>query len=850
MSCAACSARVERALKLTPGVENAAVNLLTNSASVEGTASVDELVRAIRQAGYDAIAEGSSAESDETTDGNLEAQTLRRMTRRLVASAFLALLLFYLSTCVGMLHFPIPQILTSPGATGLAQFLLATAVIIVNQRLFLDGFASLWRMSPNMNALVALGSGASYLYSIAVLFAIVDALSTGALENASSWSHDLYFESTAVILVFVSLGKTLETYSKGKTTTALRALAELAPPKATVVRNGEELLIGVEEMEVGDVFLVRPGGRVPADGVVVEGVSAIDESTLTGESVPVDKGVNSDVSAGSLNLSGFLRCKATRVGKNTALSQIIQLTADAAASKAPVSRIADRISSVFVPSVIGIALLTCVVWLICGSTFEFALLRGVSTLLISCPCALGLATPAAIIVGTGLGARRGILFKTAEALENAGKCKIVTLDKTGVVTEGKPVVTDVQASDKTSVSELLSVAVSLESKSEHPLARAVVDYVDSLTSPIQRCRVEDFHVVAGNGLEGILNGKRVSGGKFDFIRRFAEVPQELQESGNKWNSDGKTTLFFEIDGEILGAFAVADSPRETSAVAIEQLKALKTRVVMLTGDSNRVAESIGKRVGVEEIYADVLPSGKESIVRELSAQGRVAFVGDGINDAPAITRADVGIAVGAGTNVAIDAADIVLVNNNLEDLCRAIRLSRSTLANIKENLFWAFIYNIIGIPLASGLFTPIFGWTLSPVFGALAMSMSSFCVVSNALRLNFAKIDGPRRSGKSTANQVDRAITKASIVKGFRNKTDNPTKEYTMKKTMIIEGMMCGHCEARVKKALESLPFVSTAEVSHIKGEAIVELNDVPADVDIQLKNAVEAQDYTVRSVE
>ncbi len=844
MSCAACSARVERALKSTPGVVDATVNLLANSANVEGTASVDELIASVRRAGYDAAFEkGSESGADSKSLSPLaedESSEMNRMIKRLIFSALLTSALVYLSTGVGMFRFPAPGYLVTPGAFGLAQLLLATAVVLINWSLFHDGLASLRRLSPNMNALVALGAGASYIYSVAALFVIEIALGRGDLSAAENVARELYFESTAVILVFISLGKTLETYSKGKTTSALRALAELAPEEATVLRDGQEMTIKLEEMKSDDVFLVRPGDRIPADGTVLDGGGAVDESALTGESLPVDKTNGSEVVAGTLNLSGFLRCQATRVGQDTFLTQIIRLTADAAASKAPVARLADRISAVFVPVVIGIAALAFATWLVVGQTFEFALLRGVSVLLISCPCALGLATPAAIVVGGGLGARKGILFKTAEALENVGKSKIVVLDKTGVLTEGKPKATDALVADGFQEDTLISIAAALEAKSEHPLAKAVMEYAHVRNIDSGKYVVDKFQALPGSGVKGLIHGKVALAGKLDFIQQSVEVSQELREAAEAWGEEGKTSLFFAFDGKLLGAIAVADAPKETSRAAVADLQSLKLRVVMLTGDARRVAVAVGKRVGIDEIYSDVLPTGKEAKVRELRAQGRVAFVGDGINDAPALSRADVGLAVGAGTNVAIDAADVVLVNNDLQDLCRAIRLSRATLTNIKENLFWAFIYNIAGIPLAAGVFIPILGWTLSPVFGAFAMSLSSVCVVTNALRLNFAKIDAQGR-GDSTREKISNVSQDEKI---------HSTKETDMKKTLKIEGMMCGHCEARVKKTLESLEYVSSVAVSHVDGEAVVELKETSDDVVTQLKKAVEAEGYSVQSVE
>ena len=835
MTCAACSARVEHALNAIQGVDFATVNFLTNTAKVDGTVSTETLIQSIRQLGYDAFLEEDDARTTRL-ESNPNLEKNRQSLKRLVISLTLAFFVFYLSTCALMFHCPLPKFLTSVLANGVVQFLLASTIISVNRQIFIDGLQSLSRQSPNMNSLVAIGAGASYLFSVVLLFIDVTTVITGDTERSKSLLHGLYFESASIILAVISLGRALETLSKGKTSSAIRKLTELAPPMATVVRGGKEITINASETIRGDVFVVRPGTRIPADGVIVEGSSAVDESALTGESVPIDKKVGSYVSAGTLNVSGFLRCRAEKVGKETTLAQIIQLTIDATESKAPVARLADRISAVFVPIIIGIATITFVAWLSCGQTIEFALLRAVAVLLISCPCALGLATPAAIIVGMGLGARHGILFKSSEALENLGKSQIIALDKTGVVTKGTPSVTDVSAASDVEEQMLLSVATALEAKSEHPFGKAIVEYAKSLNVPLLELEVDDFRAISGVGVEGRINGKTVLGGKLNHFERLIELPSGLRERVETLGIDGKTSLLFALDGKFLGLIAVADKPKSLSATAIQDLKKiLKTRVVMLTGDSRRVGESVGKQVGIDEIYADLLPADKEVKVREFSALGRVAFVGDGINDAPALSRADVGVAVGAGTNVAIDAADVVLVNNELNDLCRAIRLSRATLTNIKENLFWAFFYNILGIPLAAGVFAPLLGWTLDPVFGALAMSLSSVCVVSNALRLNFAQIDKSR---------------KLPINVSYHNYDNSTIKESNMAKQIKIDGMMCKHCEANVKKTLESLSFVSSAVVNHLEGTAVVELQSVPSDVDAKLKNAVESLGYVVNSVE
>lgn len=877
MTCAACSARVEQALRSTPGVSDASVNLLTNSARVEGDASCEALVKAVRAAGYDAYVEGAERAQGAPTlnaanTADPETGAAKERFQRLVLSAVLALLLFYASTCVGMFHCPFPEFLSAPCVPGLLQLALASAVIFINRGLFVSGFKSVLRGSPNMNALVATGAGASYLYSVAVLLKALGAYYAGDLARVNELTSGLYFESAAVILVFIGLGKTLEAYAKGKTTSAITALAELAPAEALVLRNDVEVSIRADELLPDDVFIVKPGARIPADGIVVEGTSVVDESALTGESLPVEKTVRSEISAGTLNLSGFLRCRATRVGENSTLAQILQLTLNATASKAPVSRLADRISAVFVPGVMIVALATFIVHLCCGTSLETALVRAVSVLLVSCPCALGLATPAAIVVGSGLGARRGLLFKTAEALEITGKAGIVVLDKTGTITTGRPTVTDVVTVPDVPVEKLLAVAYALEFRSEHPLAKAVVEYCQEHgVSNAERDELVDFAAVPGQGVKGRLGDKLALGGKREFVSVSVSIPTSIPDVAERWAEEGKGALFFAYADKFLGMIATADSPKSDSAAAISQLRALKLRVAMLTGDSERVARTIGQQVGIDEIYANVLPAGKELKIRDLVKEGPVVYVGDGINDAPALSRADVGVAVGAGTNVAIDAADVVLVKSDLEDLCRAIRLSRHTLGNIKQNLFWAFFYNVVGIPLAAGVWEPIFGWSLSPVFGALAMSLSSFCVVSNALRLNFARLDvrnsdcaqkrrpatsvssdaadagtvqseSSRQKNAFTSNSNDGTFTKPSV--------NNPQMESLMKKTMKIEGMMCVRCEAHVKKALESLPFVAAAQPDHVNGVAIVELTSAPENADALLKSAVEEDGYLVKSID
>lgn len=829
MTCAACSARVERALKNVPNVDSVVVNLLTNSARIEGSADVCALVDAVRSAGYDAQDVNETVRQGPSTSNATSAPQLF-WTPALLSSIVLLLALFYVATGAAMLRFPIPRVLANPGALGIVQLLLASVCMFVNRRFFIDGVASMIRLAPNMDALVALGSGVSFLYSFAVLIAVVDAYAVGESSRALELGGNYYFESAAAILVFIGIGKRLEERAKGKTTSALDALAKLVPDKACVVRNDVEIEIDANDVKRDEVFLVRPGGRVPVDGIVLEGFSAIDESALTGESAPIDKLPDSRVFAGTLNSFGFLRCRASKVGSETTLAQICRLTSDAAASKAPVARLADKIAGVFVPSVVAFAVLTVVVWLVLGKSWDFALVRGITVLTISCPCALGLATPASIMVGMGVGTKRGLLFKTAEALEYSGKAKTIVLDKTGVITTGRPVVSSWTLAEGVDEQEFLAIVGALESKSEHPLAQAALQFVRDRGVDVLSNALEAFQIAPGAGVCGLIDGERVLGGKLDYLRQTINVPDEIIETTRSWSERGETTLFFAHGSRLLGALGAADALKEDSVRAINAMKKLVDEVVMLTGDSKQVAETIGKRTGIEQIVADVLPDGKEQTIRELARQGRVVFVGDGVNDAPALARADVGIAAGAGTDVAIDAADVVLTSNRLDDVCAAVRLGRATLRNIRENLFWAFCYNVVGVPFAAGFLTPLFGWTFSPAFGALAMSLSSFCVVSNALRLNYVKLDG----------------------KSAKEKNACPVEEgkyEEMKKTMIVKGMMCGHCEARVKKTLEALPFVIEALVDHTKGTAIVTLNAAPANVDDVLTKTVVEQGYDVISI-
>lgn len=850
MSCAACSARVEKAVKKVPGVTSCSVSLLTNSMGVEGTASPAAILSAVQEAGYGASPKNASASKASDASADLDALADRetpKLKRRLIASLGFLLVLMYFSMGHMMWGWPLPHWFDGNHvAMGLVQLLLAGIVMVINQKFFINGFKGLIHGAPNMDTLVALGSMASFVWSTYALFAMTRAQVDGSDELVMHYMMEFYFESAAMILTLITVGKMLEARSKGKTTDALKSLMKLAPKTATLVRDGAEVTVAIADVQKGDVFVVRPGENIPVDGVVLEGTSAVNESALTGESIPVDKAVGDKVSAATTNQSGFLRCEATRVGEDTTLAQIIKMVSDAAATKAPIAKIADTVSGFFVPAVISIAVVTTIVWLLLGHELGYALARGISVLVISCPCALGLATPVAIMVGNGLGAKNGILFKTAASLEAAGRTQIVALDKTGTITEGAPRVTDLLPAEGVTETELLTLAAALESRSEHPLAKAVL--ADAEAKAITPPEVTDFAALPGNGLAAKLNGMDIYAGNAAFIQTKLTLPAALAQQAEKLAAEGKTPLFFGGAGRLLGVIAVADTIKEDSPEAIRQLQNMGIRVVMLTGDNQRTADAIGRQAGVDEVIAGVLPDGKEAVIRQLQASGKVAMVGDGINDAPALTRADTGIAIGAGTDVAIDAADVVLMNSKLSDVPAAIRLSRATLRNIHENLFWAFIYNIIGIPLAAGLFIP-FGLTLNPMFGAAAMSLSSFCVVSNALRLNLFDLHSTRHDHKTAspaAAPVQSAAenNKKSDAKAPEVKTeDNP-----MKKTLKVEGMMCGHCEARVKKALEALPEVDEAVVSHEAGTAIVTLNAEVAD-DV-LKNAVEAQDYKVTGIQ
>ena len=850
MSCAACSARVEKAVKKVPGVTSCSVSLLTNSMGVEGTASPAAILSAVQEAGYGASPKNASASkaSDASTDLDaLADHETPKLKRRLIASLGFLLVLMYFSMGHMMWGWPLPHWFDGNHvAMGLVQLLLAGIVMVINQKFFINGFKGLIHGAPNMDTLVALGSMASFVWSTYALFAMTRAQVDGNDELVMHYMMEFYFESAAMILTLITVGKMLEARSKGKTTDALKSLMKLAPKTATLVRDGAEVTVAIADVQKGDVFVVRPGENIPVDGVVLEGTSAVNESALTGESIPVDKAVGDKVSAATTNQSGFLRCEATRVGEDTTLAQIIKMVSDAAATKAPIAKIADTVSGFFVPAVISIAVVTTIVWLLLGHELGYALARGISVLVISCPCALGLATPVAIMVGNGLGAKNGILFKTAASLEAAGRTQIVALDKTGTITEGAPRVTDLLPAEGVSETELLTLAAALESRSEHPLAKAVL--ADAEAKAITPPEVTDFAALPGNGLAAKLNGMGIYAGNAAFIQTKLTLPAALAQQAEKLASEGKTPLFFGGAGRLLGVIAVADTIKEDSPEAIRQLQNMGIRVVMLTGDNQRTADAIGRQAGVDEVIAGVLPDGKEAVIRQLQASGKVAMVGDGINDAPALTRADTGIAIGAGTDVAIDAADVVLMNSKLSDVPAAIRLSRVTLRNIHENLFWAFIYNIIGIPLAAGLFIP-FGLTLNPMFGAAAMSLSSFCVVSNALRLNLFDLHNTRHDHKTASPAA--APVQSAAENNKKSDAEAPevkTEDNTMKKTLKVEGMMCGHCEARVKKALEALPEVDEAVVSHEAGTAIVTLNAEVAD-DV-LKNAVEAQDYKVTGIQ
>ena len=832
MSCAACSARVEKAVSHVPGVTSCSVSLLTNSMGVEGTASAQEVIAAVEQAGYGASLKGASGEklSSSAAEEALADHETPVLKKRLIASVGFLLVLMYFSMGHMMWGWPLPAWFEGNHvAMGLVQLLLAGIVMVINQKFFISGFKALWHRAPNMDTLVALGSMASFVWSVYALFAMTRAQADGNMAAVMEYMMEFYFESAAMILTLITVGKMLEARSKGRTTDALKSLMKLAPKTAVVLRNGKETTVPVEQVHKGDIFLVRPGENIPVDGVILEGTSAVNESALTGESIPVDKAAGDLVSAATVNQSGFIRCEATRVGEDTTLSQIIKMVSDAAATKAPIAKIADRVSGIFVPAVITIAVITTIVWLAAGQTFAYALARGISVLVISCPCALGLATPVAIMVGNGMGAKNGILFKTAVSLEEAGRIQIVALDKTGTITNGQPEVTDILPAEGFSEEELLSCALALEKKSEHPLAKAILSQAEKLR--LDALEVSDFQALPGNGLSAVLSGEALLGGSMKFIGGQTAVPRELEEKAEELAENGKTPLLFARSGKLIGIIAVADVIKKESPQAVRELQNMGIRVVMLTGDNERTARAIGKQAGVDEVIAGVLPDGKESVIRSLKEQGRVAMVGDGINDAPALTRADIGIAIGAGTDIAIDAADVVLMKSLLSDVPAAIRLSRATLRNIHENLFWAFFYNVIGIPLAAGVWIPIFGWTLNPMFGAAAMSLSSFCVVTNALRLNLFKIHDALK---------DKKIKPAGHAPAVQT-------EDTMTKTLSIKGMMCEHCEAHVKKALESLPGVEEAAASHTAGTAVVTLS-APVE-DAVLKKAVKEQGYKVTAI-
>lgn len=837
MSCAACSSRVEKAVSKVDGVTSCSVSLLTNSMGVDGSASDRAVIEAVEAAGYGAAVKGRGNDQKGAAAGSLESmesakdalidRETPKLRKRLIASVIFLIVLMYFSMGHMMWDWPLPSFFVGNHvAMGLLQLLLTIAVMIINQKFFVSGFKGLIHGAPNMDTLVALGSAASFGYSVYVLFAMTDAQVKGDMDAVMSYMHEFYFESAAMILTLITVGKMLESHSKGKTTDALKSLMKLAPKTATLIRDEKEVVVSIDDVKSGDIFVVRPGENVPVDGIVLDGNSAVNESALTGESIPVDKAAGDKVSAATLNQSGFIRCRATRVGEDTTLSQIIQMVSDAAATKAPIAKIADKVSGVFVPAVITIAVVTVIGWLLAGETAGFALARGISVLVISCPCALGLATPVAIMVGNGKGAKSGILFKTAASLEAAGRTQIIALDKTGTITSGEPVVTDIIPADPSvSDNELLKFAAAVEEKSEHPLARAIIRKAKE--EKIEPEEVTDFSAVVGNGLKGVLRGNEIAAGNLKFIEKTAEISDDIRKIADELSKEGKTPLFFAESGSLLGIIAVADTIKEDSAQAVKQLRNMGIKVVMLTGDNEQTAKAIGKQAGVDEVIAGVLPDGKESVIRNLKRHGKTAMVGDGINDAPALTRADTGIAIGAGTDVAIDAADVVLVKSRLIDVPAAIRLSRATLTNIHENLFWAFFYNVIGIPLAAGLWYPLLGWKLNPMFGAAAMSLSSFCVVTNALRLNLCKVYDSKRDKK---------------IKQIKE-----SEEKNMTKTLNVEGMMCGHCEARVKKALEALDAVDEAVVSHTDGTAVVTLNAEVSD-DL-LKETVEAQDYKVTSI-
>ena len=855
MSCAACSARVEKAVGKVPGVENCSVSLLTNSMGVEGTATVDAVIAAVEEAGYGATLKsakneghGMNQSEQNCAEDALKDRETPKMKRRLIASLCFLIPLMYLSMDM-MWGWPLPVFMEGNHvAMGLAQLLLTTIVMVINQKFFISGWKGMIHRAPNMDTLVALGAGASYGYSMYALFAMTAAQTVGDMDRVMELMHEFYFESAAMILTLITVGKMLEAHSKGKTTDALKSLMKLAPKTATLLRDGKEQEVSIDQVRRGDQFVVRPGENIPVDGIVLEGNSAVDEAALTGESIPVDKAEGDKVSAATMNQSGFLRCEATRVGEDTTLSQIIQMVSDAAATKAPIAKVADKVSGVFVPAVISIAVVTMIVWLLVGESVGFALARGISVLVISCPCALGLATPVAIMVGNGMGAKNGIMFKTAVSLEETGKTEIVALDKTGTITSGEPKVTDLLPADGMTEHELLFFANALEKKSEHPLARAILAKAEENGEAEQKSEITQFQAVPGNGLSGKLGEDWLYGGNFKFISDKMKISASIKEQAERLAQQGKTPLFFGRNEQFLGMIAVADVIKEDSPQAVKELQNMGIHVVMLTGDNERTAKAIGEQAGVDEVIAGVLPEGKEQVIRKLKEKGKVAMVGDGINDAPALTRADMGIAIGAGTDIAIDAADVVLMKSRLSDVPAAIRMSRATLRNIHENLFWAFFYNAIGIPLAAGIWIPIFGWKLNPMFGAAAMSLSSFCVVTNALRLNLFKMYDASKDRKRKMKKVETAEnTVSDIVLADKNESENK-EETKMTKTMKIEGMMCGHCEAAVKKALEALEQVDTAEVSHEAGTAVVTLNsEISNEV---LKKTVEDKDYTVTAIE
>lgn len=833
MSCAACSARVEKAVSQVPGVTSCSVSLLTNSMSVEGSALSEEIITAVQNAGYGADLKNAKQNQHDRTNSiedTLKDKETPILKKRLIASLGFLIILMYVSMGHMMWGWPLPSFFNNNHiAMGLLQLLLTIVIMVINQKFFTSGFKSLWRRTPNMDTLVALGSTAAFIYSTFALFAMTDAQVKGNADAVMSYMHEFYFESAAMILALITVGKMLEARSKGKTTNALKGLMQLAPKTATLIRDNKEIVVPVEQVAIGDIFVVRPGENIPVDGVILDGDSAVDESTLTGESIPVDKSVGNTVSAGTLNQSGFIRCEATRVGEDTTLSQIIQMVSNAAASKAPIAKVADKVSGVFVPAVITIAVITVIIWLLLGQTIGFALARGISVLVISCPCALGLATPVAIMVGNGMGAKNGILFKTAVSLEECGKTKIVALDKTGTITKGAPTVTDIIPANGITEAKLLQLAYSLEKKSEHPLAHAINQRAEK--DAVSPDDVSDFTALPGNGLSASNNGVMLYGGNYNFISSRISIPDEIKKQSEKLSEEGKTPLFFSSDDTLFGIIAVADVIKDDSPQAIREMQNMGIHVVMLTGDNERTAKAIGTLAGVDEVIADVLPDGKENVIQKLKQKGKVIMVGDGINDAPALTSADIGIAIGAGTDIAIDAADIVLMKSRLLDVPAAIRLSRATLRNIHENLFWAFIYNVIGIPLAAGVFINVLGWQLNPMFAAAAMSLSSFSVVTNALRLNFLRIHDSKRNHK------------------INNKQNNITKKESkvMNKTLKIEGMMCSHCEMHTKKALEALDGVTNAEVSHESGTAVVTLEkDIADDI---LKQAVSEQGYKVTEI-